>query len=221
MTRKRPAQTDSIEKLLRDFVDHPWRRSIVITLTCIVGLVTIWPAADEYIALRDYHDTLEHSLEEAEHELAHLGELAQAVDEKAEELAVWQAKVIDTEDTYAFREELVELTRESGCHIRRLDLGARHAQNWEAGDDPLSPPKLDDAHQASPFLLRTQHVRLGLAGPMVGVADFLARLRAEDRFVYPTTVVLRPSVHGTGEVELDMQLILFDFGRVAGGPSAT
>lgn len=214
MTKKRITSDNQVEQYLRTLVEHRWRAVIVTTVTFAIGLITIWPAADEYFALRSYDEELVRSLQDAQREVEALSDLEPRVLAQEQLLASLEAKAVNTEDTYVFREELVELARKAGCRLRRLDLGTEEQRPWQKGDDPLAPAVKNSGDGTSQFELRTQSVRLTVAGPMESVADFLNRIQESDKMIHTTTVSLR-AAGGGEDVELEMELLLFNLSKHA------
>jgi len=199
------------EQRLRALVEHRWRAGIVMTITFGIGLITIWPAADEYVALRSYKAEMDRSLIDAKTEAEALGELKAKVTAQEQELAKLEAKAVDTDDTFHFRERLIELTREAGCHLRRLDLGNSERRAWRKGDNPLETAEKQETEEPeSPFELRTQAVRLVVAGPMEGVADFLSRMQESDKMIHTATLSMRSATGDSEDIELEMELLLLN-----------
>ena len=208
------------EQRLRALVEHRWRAGIVMTITFAIGLITIWPAADEYFALRSYNTELVRSLVEAKTEAESLEELEAKVLTQESNLANLESKAVDIDDTYHFREQLIELTRQAGCHLRRLDLGASERRPWRKGDNPLDTARQKKDGTPSPFELRTQSVRLVVAGPIEGVVDFMSRMQESDKLMHTTTLSLRSATGGSEDVEIEMELLLLNLSKKT-GPATT
>lgn len=213
MTKNRITSDNQVEQYLRTLVEHRWRAVIVITVTFAIGLITIWPAADEYFALRSYDEELVRSLRDARREVDSLGALESRVLAQEQVLASLEAKAVNTDDTYEFREQLVELAREAGCRLRRLDLGHVERRPWEKGDDPLEPVTGEKQDLITQFELTTQPVRLAVAGPMESVADFLNRIQESDKMIHTTTVTMRAAPGSSEDVELEMELLIFNLSK--------
>ncbi len=215
MTKNQIMSDSLVEQRLRALVEHRWRAGIVMTITFAIGLITIWPAADEYSALRSYDVELIRSLKDARTEAADLGELEAKVLSQEQQLAKLEAKAVDIDDTYHFREQLIELTRQAGCHLRRLDLGVSERRPWRKGDNPLDTAIQKTDAPESPFELRTQSVRLVVAGPMEGVAEFVSRMQESDKLMHTMTLSLRSATGGSEDVEIEMELLLLNLSKKA------
>jgi hypothetical protein len=203
----------TVESLLRALVAHPRRGLFVIILTSGLGLVTLWPVVDEYFVLLDDCARTELSIVEAQQEIATIDQIRRLSAGQKEELEKQRKKMLVVEDVHQFSSKLVELTRNAGCQLRRVDLGEPQKRRWFEGDHPLHPqPPVANAKE-TPFELRTQRVALSITGPMDRVQAFLGELHALDKVVHTQSIQLKPATDERSEVNLDLELLFFDLKR--------
>jgi hypothetical protein len=186
----------------------------VIILTCGLGLVTLWPAVDEYFVLVDECAQLELSLVEAQQEIEASAELRRLAGEQAQELAELRKRMLSVADVHGFSSRLVDLTRSAGCQLRRVDLGEGQSRKWHKDDHCLRPTPAKAGAPESPYELRTQRVALSITGPLDRVHALLGELHALERFVHTQHMQIKPATDERDEVHLDLELLFFDLQRV-------
>jgi hypothetical protein len=203
----------TVEVLLRKLVEHPRRETIVIIVTCVLGLLIVWPVVDEYFVLADNCAQLELSIIEAQQEADSANLLGTTAQRKSEELAALRRQTLAVENVHEFSSRLVELTRKAECQLRRVDLGEVQKRKWSEDDHPLHPQPSTAATKETPYQLRTQRVALSITGPLDRVQSLLGELHALDKLVHTQGIQLRPADEGRREVNLDLELLFFDLKR--------
>ncbi len=198
-----------VEEELRRFLDNRWRRLIVIIVSFGIGLLTVWPAADEYTALRERRLELFDSLTEAQQQASELSSLKAEADERNRTLAELESQTVPLSQVHRFRSRLVELTRRSGCRVRKIQLGVPRATVWYEKDNPRKPPRAAERGPETPFQLQTQPVTLSASGSLNQVKQLLAGLHDTGKMMHTKRFNLRPMGPDRKEIVLELELILF------------
>ena len=77
-----------IEPFLRRLIEHKRRKSIVIILTILTGLLVVLPAADEYNAAKERMNTATSDLKETKSQVGSLPRFEKLFDEKMAQLKI-------------------------------------------------------------------------------------------------------------------------------------
>jgi hypothetical protein len=200
--------------LIRKFCESRYHWPIVATATALIALATVVPQADDYFDNRTNRNELSE-------ELAHARQTAQALptyERRAaairENLEALDARSVDETGLAPFRSRLVGVVRDSGCQIRRIELGTPLRRPWKQDDDPLTPlTENPNQAQATPFTLERRIVLLAVDGPMPAILDLLARLEQERTLSHPHRVHLQPASSGGENVMLELDMWLFALAR--------
>jgi hypothetical protein len=202
------------EKNLRRLLDHKYRLAIVIFGTFGIGLVTLLPLADEYQDLQQRRTEAETALAEGRlvaHDLEACHERVRAQVAQLEKL---EARAVSSRRVDEFRNRMVEMVRESGCQIRRIQVGAGQARKWLKNDDPLqSTASGTDGKNDSGFQLESQTFTLSVTGSLPKLKELLAALHAQHYLAHTKSFSLRPAGQDGKEASLDVELWLFDLAR--------
>ena len=126
-----------IEPALRRFCESRHRKLIVIAGTFVVGLVLIMPLVDVLRAGRDEKEGLLAELDSARNVAAEMKEFETRVAEKITQLKGFEARTVDDESMPALRGKLVDLAKETGCSIRRLNVGGVDLSRLETGRESI------------------------------------------------------------------------------------
>ena len=199
-----------VETLLRRVLAHPKRVWIVIFITLGIGLLFTWPAVDSYSATKEHRAKLESELQEGE-ALAGKVELYQKQAEKKQaQLRELEAKALSPAEIEELRNQLVVMVKDSHCKLRRVRLGDASLRQWFDEDSPLESRVRPDSDKKSPFRLKTQLLNLAVTGNLNDVSEFLAKLSQQERLIHTGEFKLRKSTEDKNQVELEMDLLLFD-----------
>lgn len=204
----------TVEPMARRVLEHPKRRTIVIIVTCVVAVLVLLPAVDNYSASRRKIQDLRNSLQEAQDKIAQADVRQVEAEERGRELTALEAQAFSETSVAEFRKWLVDTAREAKCQVRRIDLGQVAPRKWNSQDDPLEIKKTDKPK----WVLRTQVLSLTVTGPMEDVRKLMGVLRQHERLMHPQRLVLRPEkgtapADGTArrtDVALELELVLFD-----------
>ncbi len=186
------------------------RRVIVIGITCIVGVLLIWPAADDYCGACRQRRDLTKTLTRVQDQVANVDSLEAEAAQVARDLATLKAAAVPVEATHAFRDELIELTRGAGCQIREIDLRESQRRKWLHDDHPLRTAHTADDFGATPYDLTTQQVSATAAGTFGDLRKLLGQLRARQKLLRVDELDLRPTGEANGRVRLLLELTAYD-----------
>jgi len=199
-----------------DFCSSRYRRPTVITLTCLVGLVTAWPAADEYFAQLDRQQQLEAQLASAEESASRLPALKSKAAEQALVTGNWTRRLVPSEKSHDFRETLIRLARDSGCRIRRVRMAQPRTEPMA---DPSEPPsqgtdKRKRKKKKAEYELHTQGITLTVSGSLPRLKKFLAGLQRTGKMLHTKRFSLGPQRRESKEIVLELDIAVFDVRRI-------
>ena len=203
-----------IEQALRRFCESKHRTLIVIAGTFAVGLVLVLPLVDVIRAGLNEKEALLAELESAEQVAETLPQLESRVDEKLAQLEAFQRRTVDEESLPALREKLMDLAKEAGCSIRRLNVGAASSRPWAPGDSPIAPatdPKRSEANGG--FLLEWRPVSMSLSGTSSSLRNMVDRVAAAGMLMHTKSFEMYPSSPTRQSLTLDMELWYFTLVR--------
>jgi Tfp pilus assembly protein PilO len=198
---------------LRWILRHEKRRWIVITATFLTGVLIGLPAVEEYMAAGARMRDAQEKLTEAKRQLQHLPELKRLFDARKQELQGLEAKAVTPQEIANLHATLQQLIRETGCEMRRLDIGEPSTRAWMSSDSPTRRGKVGALGQETPFQLVSRTAVLRMEGTMTNLYRFLARVSQLDRFIHTRQVRLDRSQRNEEVTELEMQFELFDLVR--------
>lgn len=202
------------DSLIRKFCESRYRWLIVATATLLVALAAVLPLVDDFFDKRTSRSDLASSLEDARRTAEQLPTFEQQVAEVRRQLSDLDVRTVDDASLPQFRSRLVDLVRESGCQIRRIEVSLPAKRAWMNPDNPLAETQ-PTSGAATPFNLERRNVILAVDGAMTAVQNLLARLEKEQHLGHPRRLNMQP-VSGSGEtVTLELELWLFALSRKA------
>jgi hypothetical protein len=199
-----------IETLLRRFVEHKRRKTVVIILTVLTGLLVVLPATDEYNAAQERISTAQADLTSANDEVADLEHYKRLFEEKEKELERLEAQAVSDADAQDLRSQLVETIPLTGCTMRQIRLGDAVRRDWTAKDHPVRGTNLSERGDPTPYQLETRQIALSISGSMANLHDFLSRIHDRNEFIHTKTVALKRSEASENLANLDMDVLLFN-----------
>jgi hypothetical protein len=203
------------DSLIRRFCESRHRWLIVATATGLLALAALLPMVDDFFDKRTSRSELSESLAAARVTAESLPVYEKQTAEVGKELEALEVRTIDDASVARFRSRLVDVVRESGCQIRRIEVGAPTRRPWKEKDEALSEVAAAAGEGATPFSLERRSVILAVDGPMTAVQDFLDHLEKEKTLSHPHRVQMQ-AVSGGGEtVTLELELWLFALSRTA------
>lgn len=125
------------DSLIRRFCETRHRWPIVATATALLALATVWPSVDDYFDKQSSRSELSEDLVHARLTAATLPAFEKRVAAVRVELEALEVRSVEDGSLARFRSRLVDLVRESGCQIRRIEVGAPTLRAWKQGDNPL------------------------------------------------------------------------------------
>jgi sensor c-di-GMP phosphodiesterase-like protein len=186
------------------------RRLAVIILSCVLVLLVGWSAADAYFATRQQQVNLRRQIQNAKRVSQSTEQLQQTLETKTQQLAEARARGVSTADVHEFRRQLVEMTRTSGCRVRRINNSKPRIQDWQFDDNPLAPHMRADKKNPSQYRLVSQQLDLTIDGKLPAVRDLLDRLAKFNKLIHTDVFTLRPTTVGSNDVTVQLRLMLFD-----------
>jgi hypothetical protein len=203
------------DSLARKFCESRHRWLIVASATGLVALVALLPMVDEFFDKRSSRNELSEELAVARRTAELLPVYERQAAEIGKDLAALETRAIDESGLTRFRSRLVDVVRESGCQIRRIEVGAPSRRPWKENDEPLTEPGESAGEGATPFALERRSVVLAVDGSMSAIHDLIAQLEKEKAIAHPHRLQLHPA-GGQGEsVTLELELWLFSLSRTA------
>jgi hypothetical protein len=196
-----------IEPALRRFCESPHRKLIVIAGTFIVGLVLILPLVDLLRAGRDEKASLLAELDSAQNVAAEMKEFETRVAEKLTQVKGFEARTVDDESMPALRGKLVDLAKETGCSIRRLNVGATAARAWKPGESPFAQTSDRKPADAAPTIqLEWRPVSISLSGTGSSLRSMVERVAGSGMLLHAKSLEMYPSSPTRQNLTLDMEL---------------
>jgi hypothetical protein len=205
-----------IEQTLRSFCESRRRWLIVIAGTFVVALVLILPLADLYFAERNAKTELSTELADTHQVVDSIADSEARLAAKTAELKTYEARVVDEQSLPALRTRLVELARDTGCSLRRLNVGNASMRPWHEADDPTtSDTKAKSAEHTTGFNLEWRPVTVSVTGSNANLCSLLERMEADHMFMHTKNFEMHPDGEGRKNLNLDLELWYFNLARGA------
>jgi hypothetical protein len=205
-----------IEQALRTFCESRFRWLIVTAGTFIVGLVLVLPLVDVYSAEREEKAALLAELESADQVAKTIEQFETRAAEKSAQLATLESHTVDDQSLPALRNRLVELARETGCSLRRLNVGTKSSRPWYDGDDPVATSAVAGAKRTgkkTSFDLEWWPISVSLSGTNANLRSLVERLEADGSLMHTKVFEMHPASVGRETVALDVELWYFNLAR--------
>jgi hypothetical protein len=206
-----------IEQTLRSFCESRRRWVIVIAGTFAVGLVLILPLADLYLAERNAKADLLTELESAQQLVETVADSETRLAVKTAELKTFEGRTVDEKSLPALRTKLVELARDTGCSLRRLNVGNASTRPWHEGDDPKTANETSakPTDQSTGFNLEWRPVTVSVSGSSANLCSLLERMEADHMLMHTRNFDMHPDGEGRKNLNLDMELWYYNLARGA------
>lgn len=203
-----------IEQTLRQFCESRYRWPIVTVGTFAVGLALVLPLVDVYCAGRDDQEALLAELETAKQTAADIAAFEQRVNAKLNQLQSFEVRTVDESSLAKLNDKFVDLAKEMGCNIRRLNVGAASSRPWVRGVDPIANTGIvkQDAPNTG-FILEWRPVNVSLSGTSTSLRGLLDRVTTDGMFVHAKSFELYPAAGNRQSLTLDMELWYFTLTR--------
>jgi hypothetical protein len=178
--------------------------------------VLVLPLVDLYSAERDEKAALLAELESASQVAAMINRFETGVAEKTAQLAALEARTINAESLPALRTKLVDMARETGCSLRRLNVGTPMSRPWHDGVDPTATGAEGGANRAedkSRFLLQFWPLSVSLSGNDANLRNLLERMEADGMLMHTKVFDMRAASASRKTLNLDMELWYYNLAR--------
>lgn len=201
------------DSLIRKFCDSRHRWLMVGSATGLFALATVLPMVDDYCNKRSSRNDLTEELAAARQTAELLPLYEKQTGAVARELGALEARTVDDASMARFRSRLVDLVRDSGCQIRRIEVAAPTRRPWKDNDQPLSETGSNEAADTA-FSLERRSMILAVDGSMAAIHELLEQLEKERTIAHPHRLQLQPN--GVGEaVTLELEVWMFSLHRAA------
>jgi hypothetical protein len=206
-----------IEQTLRTFCESRRRGLIVIGGTFAIALVLILPLVDLYLAERSAKAELLTELASAGEVVETIGKTEARLAANTAELKTYEARTVDEQTLPAMRTKLVELARDTGCSLRRINVGNPSMRPWHEGDDPTTTndTKTKPTEQTTGFNLEWRPVTVSVTGSNANLCSLLERMEADHMLMHTRNFEMHPDNEGRKNLNLDMELWFFNLARGA------
>ena len=211
---------ETVNPLLWKFLESPRRGLIVITLTALVGLLTLWPAVDNYFRLCQSERETVVAIEQAKQQEQSLPDLKARLNERVNQLKQLEQGTINDKQARQLRNDLVEWTRAAGCQVRRIEVDPAQRRPWLEDDHPLRLPMHNRNAKQTPYILRTQKLIVSIRGDFPRVRNLLAQIQETPHLMHTHSLSVRPLGEDSSEVMLELQVIMFDLENKQVQPTA-
>lgn len=211
-----PLTSTMITQLIDRFCESQRRWLIVTGVTFVVGLLTGLPQVDVLLTQRDEQKNLEEELVRASRSSSRLATFKERAATETAALEQLEQRTVDEQRLPEFRTALVDIVRESGCQMRRINVAAVRSRPWKQGDNPVTEVENRKA-KSTPFTLETRSVSLSVSGSTQSVRSLLTRVQDEQKIFHAKTMDLRPLGRNRRGVQMDLELWYFALTR---GPRA-
>lgn len=203
------------DSLARKFCESRHRWLIVATATGLVALAALLPMVDDFFDKRTSRSELSGELAAARLTAESLPKYEKQAEAVQQQLQALEVRTVDEEGVARFRSKLVDVVRDAGCQIRRIEVGAPSRRPWKENDEGLAELAAPTGGAATPFVLERRSVTLAVDGNLAAIHDFLGRLEKEQTLSHPRRLHVQ-SVSPSGEtVTLELELWLFALTRTA------
>jgi hypothetical protein len=200
-----------IGQTLRRLCESPRRWLIVTAGTFVVGLVMIVPLVDVYCAERNEKKALLAQVGAATRLTEKIERYESRVGERVAELEALESRAVGEQQLPALRDRLVELARQTGCSLRRLNVGEPMQRPWNPDEMPTDQKTstLGRKQQVTGFELQWRPISISVSGKVAELRTFLEKVKADDMLVYTKGFEIYPSSAARKTLTMDMDLWYF------------
>ena len=202
------------ESLLREFCESRNRWLIITIVTLALGLVIVLPIADDYFDNQENCRALDEELVHAKEAAASLPKFQQRVEALNKQVAELESLAVNDDTVGKYRSRLVDLVRETGCQMRRIDVNEAYRRPWMEEDLPLAEkqPRGKEG-RPTPFVLDRRSVLLTVDGSTASIYALLEKLREGSTFMHLRRLKLNAANHVGNKVTMEIELWLFSLLR--------
>ena len=183
--------------------------AIVASVSLLAIIIFAVPWVDEYLRLRSD----EAELVELENRFADLRERNEQFDKIDSKLTSslkdLTDRSIDPTKTETVRESIVEIVRQAGGRIRRLEIPTGERRNWAIEDDQIQNSTMPIYGEESDFELHTHAVELQVDGSLQSIQTILRNITDQGWLMTTKELTLAPTSVRESPVSLELQLVLY------------
>lgn len=187
-------------------------RAIVASGSLLAIIFIAVPWVDEYLELRRGAaelGELEIKFVEAQQREKQMNRIDANLTSKLETLV---ARSFDPSKTEAVREVLIEIVRQSGGRLRRLEIGEGETRPWKIeNDDPRNVTTQLDGEE-SRFVLHTHQVELQVDGSLESVRQILSSVANQGWLMTTKGLTAIPTSVRESPVNLELRFVLYGLG---------
>lgn len=191
---------------LQQLLDHPGRIWIVGGASVLLALAVGMPIYDSIAASNGELEARNQELLEATRSVANCNVAKERLDSLKEVLAEYPDG-IDEEAAAQLRENVVRLTRESGCRLVKINLADPYQFAWKRGTNPFEPAEVGK-DEADVRRLEKRKLTLIAEGHLKQVDHLVDALRKLHRLALPSQMIVRKGNANAETLELEFEMTL-------------
>ena len=201
------------ESPLRAFCESSHRKLIVAIVTSLIALLVVTQQSDDYFDNRESRKALVDDLDRARQMQQRLPQFEKLVEEQEAKTDELELLTVSDSSIAAYRDNILEIVRQSGCQMRNLQAGQPTTRPWLKKDDPLVKQVKATKGNKTNFQLQRRNLSLLVDGDMANIHTLLSLLQEQKATAFPHRVKLTPANARTGNVTLEMNMWLFALTR--------
>jgi hypothetical protein len=187
-------------------------RAIVASGSLLAIIFIGIPWVDEYLRLRrDAAELSELETQYAENQ-QRTKQLERIETKLTGELETLVARSVDPTKTESVREILIEIVRQAGGRIRRLEISEDETRIWAAENDDPRNDTMPLYAEESRFVLHTHLVELQADGSLESVRQILERVSSQGWLMTTKGLMTVPTSVRESPVNLELRFLLYGLG---------
>lgn len=184
-------------------------RAIVASGSLLAIIFIAVPWVDEYLELRHVaaeFGELEIKFVEAQQREKQMDRIEAKLTGELERLL---AHSFDPSKTEAVREALVEIVRQSGGRLRRLEIAEGETRPWKTENDDPRDKTTQHHGEESRFVLHTHQVDLQVDGSLESVRQILSSVANQGWLITTKGLTAAPTSVRESPVNLELRFVLY------------
>lgn len=180
---------------------------VSVSLLAIIGLAVPW--ADEYLRLR--RDAAELTqLEQQSREMRQRATQLDKIETKLiRQLEEMNRRSIEPEETEMVRHTIVEIVRNAGGRVRRLEIPEGERRTWADRGDDARNSTMPIYAEESAFQFHTHHVDLQVDGSLKSIQQILEAIIDQGWLMTTRGLTMTPTSVRESPVSLELHLVLY------------
>ncbi len=198
-----------VETILRQFLEHPKRKLIVIIVTAVIGLVLLWPAVDNYLAGAEKRAKLNSEIAEANAKVEQSAQLTEQLAQRLQSLAVVEKEAMSKKNVEVFRDEVAELVRSIGGKNFKTNSQAEATRQTEFSE--YESTNGDSAKSGPRYEVVGRTLNLSVKGTQASIVELIDKIQAKNGMVQVQSFSMKQATEDGPEMTtLDLALLLLD-----------